>query len=56
MIVDNDTRECRGINADGSSRDEHVIAALNRLAQHRPLPHYIKTDNGSAFISEALDK
>jgi len=37
-------------------RGEHVVAALTRLAQHRPLPRYIKADNGSEFISKALDK
>ncbi|CAG9247707.1 hypothetical protein BDI4_210027 [Burkholderia diffusa] len=26
------------------------------LAQHRPLPRYIKAGNGSEFISKALDK
>ncbi|CAN0628525.1 transposase [Burkholderia multivorans] len=55
-IVDNDTRECLGIEVDGSLRGEHVVAALNRLAQHCPLPRYVKADNGSEFISKALEK
>lgn len=33
-----------------------VVAALTRLAQHRPLPRYIKADYGSEFISKVLDK
>ena len=44
-IVDNYTRECLAIEVDGSLRGEHVVAALTRLAQHRPLPRYIKADN-----------
>ncbi|MGI2233157.1 IS3 family transposase [Burkholderia vietnamiensis] len=55
-IVDNYTRECLAIEVDGSLRGEHVVAALTRLAHHRPLPRYIKADNGSEFISKALDK
>lgn len=55
-IVDNYTRECLAIEVDGSLRGEHVVAALSRLTQCRPLPRYIKTDNGSEFISNALDK
>lgn len=55
-IVDNYTRECLAIEVDGSLRGEHVVAALPRLAQRRPLPRYIKADNGSEFISKALDK
>jgi putative transposase len=35
---------------------QHVVAAPTRFAQCRPLPRYIKTDNGSVFISKALDK
>jgi putative transposase len=50
------TRECLVIEVDGSLRGEHVVAALNRLAQHLPLPRYIKADNGSEFISKAIDK
>ncbi|WP_324295145.1 DDE-type integrase/transposase/recombinase [Burkholderia pseudomallei] len=37
-IVDNYTRECLAIEVDGSLRGEHVLAALARLAHHRPLP------------------
>ncbi|VWB24626.1 transposase [Burkholderia aenigmatica] len=55
-IVDNYTRECLAIEVDGSLRGEYVVAALTRLAHHRPLPRYIKADNGSEFISKALDK
>lgn len=44
-IVDNYTRECLAIEVDGSLRGEHVVAALTRLAQYRPLPRYIKADN-----------
>lgn len=46
-IVDNYTRECLAIEVDSPLCGEHVVAALTRHAQHRPLPRYIKADNGS---------
>ncbi|MBB3214626.1 transposase InsO family protein [Herbaspirillum sp. Sphag1AN] len=55
-IVDNYTRECLAIEVNGSLKGWDVVAALTRLSLHRPLPRYIKTDNGSEFISKALDK
>ena len=55
-IVDNYTRECLAIEVNGSLKGEDVVAALTRLSLHRPLPRYIKADNGSEFISKALDK
>jgi putative transposase len=50
-ILDNYTQECLAIEVGGSLRGEHVVAALPRFAQHRPLSRYIKADNGSEFIS-----
>jgi putative transposase len=55
-IVDNYTRERLAIEVNGTLRGEDVVAALIRLEQDRPLPWYIKADNGSEFISKALDK
>jgi transposase InsO family protein len=55
-IVDNYTRECLAIEVDGSLRGEYVVAPLSRLALHHPLPRFIKADNGSEFISKAIDE
>jgi hypothetical protein len=38
-------------------RGEDVVAALlDRIAVGRPLPRFIKADNGSEFIFKVLDK
>lgn len=47
-IADNYTRECLAIEVDGSLRGEHVVAAPTWLAQHRPLPRYIKRQTMAA--------
>jgi len=55
-IVDNYTRECLAIEVGAALRGEDVVTALTRLSQERALPRYIKTDNGSEFISKVLDR
>ncbi|MEI6000721.1 IS3 family transposase, partial [Paraburkholderia bengalensis] len=55
-IVDNYTRECLAIDVGASLRGEDVVAALDRITANRPLPRFIKADNGSEFISKALDR
>nr|WP_255779373.1 IS3 family transposase [Mycetohabitans sp. B5] len=55
-IVDNYTRECLAIEVGATLRGEDVVAALDRIAVGRPLPRFIKADNGSEFISKVLDK
>ena len=55
-IIDNYTRECLAIEVGATLRGEDVVAALNRIAVIRPLPRFIKADNGSEFISKVLDK
>jgi putative transposase len=55
-IVDNYTRECLAIEVGATLRGEDVVAALDRIAVSRPLPRFIKADNGSEFISKVLDK
>ncbi len=55
-IVDNYTRECLAIEVGATLRGEDVVAALDRIAAGRPLPRFIKADNGSEFISKVLDK
>ena len=56
-VVDNFTRECLAIHVEQSIRGEHVVDIMERLKlgeQHVPLR--IQVDNGSEFISKALDK
>ncbi len=55
-VVDLFTRECLGIEVGQSLRGDDVVAALNVIAQRRGLPRTIKTDNGSEFISKAMDR
>jgi len=55
-VVDNYTRESLAIEVGQSLKGEDVVAALNRISLTRGLPLTIKVDNGSEFISKAMDK
>lgn len=55
-IVDNFTRESRAIEAGFSMTGKRVAEVLERLALGGELPRRIKVDNGSEFISRALDE
>ena len=55
-IIDNYTRECLAIEVGQSLKGEDVVHVLGRLCHTRGLPKTIKVDNGSEFISKALDK
>jgi putative transposase len=55
-IVDNFSRECLAIEADQGIRGEQVVAVLEELKQTRGLPDVIRVDNGSEFISKAMDR
>ena len=55
-VVDCYTRECLAIDVGQSLKGEDVVDSLNRICANRGLPQIIKTDNGSEFISKALDK
>lgn len=54
-IVDNFTRECPALIADFSLNAQKVIACLEQLKYTRGLPKAITVDNGSEFISRAMD-
>jgi len=54
-VVDNFTRECPIIEAGFSRTGKTVADTLQRLADRRGLPESITVDNGSEFISKALD-
>lgn len=56
-LVDNYSRQCLAIEVDQSIKAEQVVAVVERLkAAHGTAPELIKVDNGSEFISKALDK
>jgi putative transposase len=55
-IVDNFSRECLAIEADQGIRGEQVVAVLEELKHSRGLPDVIRVDNGSEFISKAMDR
>ena len=55
-VVDQFTRECVGLEADGSMTGMNVVQALERAKQERgSLPESITVDNGSEFCSRALE-
>jgi putative transposase len=55
-IVDNYSRECLAIEAGQSMTGAEVAAVVERLTKERAVPDCIQCDNGSEFISRALDK
>jgi len=54
-IIDLFSRECLSITADYSLRAEHVVRSLESLKQIGYCPTVITVDNGSEFISRAVD-
>ncbi|WP_407672446.1 IS3 family transposase [Noviherbaspirillum pedocola] len=55
-VVDNYTRESLAIEVGQSLKGEDVVATLRRIGATRGLPATIKVDNGSEFVSKAMDK
>ena len=56
-VVDNYSRHCLAIRVGQSLRGGDVVAAMNRIkARHGTTPDRIQVDNGSEFISKALDR
>jgi putative transposase len=56
-IVDNYSRECLEIEVGQSLKGEDVVRVMERLRLIKNIvPKRIKVDNGSEFISKALDK
>jgi putative transposase len=55
--VANYSRQCLAIEVNQSIKAEQVVAVMERLKQQNGrVPERIKVDNGSEFISKALDK
>lgn len=56
-VVDNYSRECLEIEVGKSLKGEDVVRVMERIKLTRGIvPRRIKVDNGSEFISKALDK
>ena len=53
-IVDEFTRELLALEAAASFKSLHVQAVLSRLFARRGAPKYLRSDNGSEFISRSL--
>lgn len=56
-IVDNFSRKCMAIHPEQSIKGNDVVAVLNQIQREQKIiPKRIQVDNGSEFISRALDK
>ena len=55
-LVDNFSRVSPAIEVDFSLTGKRVVEVLERLKQRHGMPQTIKVDNGSEFISKALDE
>jgi len=55
-VMDIYSRECLAIEVGQQFRGENVVNVMNKLMRERDLPKQIFLDNGSEFISKALDK
>jgi len=53
-IIDEYTRECLAIDVAGSIRSGRVIEVLAKLVSVRGAPRYLRSDNGSEFVSRAI--
>jgi putative transposase len=53
-VIDEFTRECLAIDVAGSIRSARVIEVLSRLISERGAPRYLRSDNGSEFVSHAI--
>lgn len=55
-VVENYTRESLAIEVGQSLKGEDVVRTLERITASRGWPGTIKVDNGSEFISKAMDR
>ena len=55
-VVDTFTREALAIEVGQSMKGEDVVRVLERITASRSCPKTIKVDNGSEFISKAMDR
>ena len=55
-VVDAFTREALAIDVDQGIKGEQVVEAMTRISLSRGAPRTIRVDNGTEFISKALDR
>ncbi len=55
-VADTYSRECLAIDVGQSLKGEDVVRTLERITAVRGWPRTIKVDNGSEFISKAMDR
>lgn len=53
-VIDEFTHECLELRAGWRMNGKAVLEALSDLSMERPLPRYIRSDNGSEFRSKVL--
>jgi putative transposase len=53
-VADEFTKEGLAIDVDGRIRSGRVIEVLSRLVSARGAPRFLRSDNGSEFVSKAL--
>jgi putative transposase len=55
--LDNFSRKCLAIHVGQSLKEEDVVRVMEQIKEdHKTVPLRIQVDNGSEFISKALDK
>ena len=54
-VVANFSRECLAITVDRNLRGDDVVDTMEHIKSMRGAPRRIQVDNGSEFISKALD-
>lgn len=55
-LVDNFSRECLAIEPGRFLKGSDVVDVIERITCERGVPNWIQCDNGSEFISKALDR
>ena len=55
-IVDNFSRECVALEVAASFNGAAVAAVLSRAVRERGSPRFIRCDNGTEFVSKAVDQ
>lgn len=55
-VIDNYTSECLAIEVGQALKGGDVVRTLQRIVHERGRPKIIKVDNGSEFISKAMDR
>jgi putative transposase len=53
-VIDEFTRECLAIDVAGSIRSNRVIEVLSKLVSVHGAPKYLRSDNGSEFVSRSV--